>query len=127
MGAKEFFERVVKAGYYEAMKSIKRDFQGVPMVIAWQAVLPTEFDQAPHLREKLGDAFYADWFGETQRVLRGYVNDEWYFIDANAYMFAHPDVNTGTHEGDAGQDVLARYMADRLTPVVKHLRNLHCS
>jgi hypothetical protein len=77
--------------------------------------------------EKLGNAFYSSWFSDARRSLQGYINDDWYFIDANAYMLSHPDVNTGTHLGDAGQDVLSRYLAEQLTPIIKKRRGLHCS
>jgi hypothetical protein len=76
MGDKAFFEKVVKDEYYRARTSIKRDFEGVPMVIAWQAVLPKEFDQPPHLREKLRDDFYPRWFADVQQSLQHYLNDD---------------------------------------------------
>lgn len=122
MGEKAFFETVVKPDYLHAMQSLKRDFDGIPIAIAWQAVRAEEWLELG-LTDKLGEAFYREWFAEVREKLAHYQNDEWYFLDANAHMQAHPQANTGTHLGNAGQETLSRFLAGQLAAPIRHLKN----
>jgi len=101
----EIFERVTHPLYIEALKSIKRDFEGIPMAVVFQASTSWEGENA---------RLYDGWFSRIVPDLKGYKNDDWIFLDGHSFMRQHPDINTGMHLGNAGQDVLSRRIAEEL-------------
>ena len=72
-GKDRLFE-VALPNYVHALQSIKRDFEGIPMVVMFQAI---DWRQAyPYLDDE-----YADFTDRVELQLKNHVNDRWYFID----------------------------------------------
>ena len=99
------FRRVTHPFYVHALRSIKRDFEGIPIAVVYQAEKAWEGDN-----KKL----YDGWFEQIAESLRGYMNDDWIFLNGHAYMQQYPEANTGAHLGNAGQDILAARLAQEL-------------
>ncbi len=121
LSAEEFRRLVVVANHMNALRSIKRDFQGIPIALVWQAVLPEELSRSWFAREGTSD-FYERNFAELKKGLASYVNDDWLFLDAHQYLKGRSE-NTGTHLGNVGQDVVARFIADGIAPWIGRNRN----
>lgn len=124
MNSADFLERVVSANHIGALKSIKRDFGGIPIALVWQSVMRWEID-ASRFATEVGSDFYEDLFRRARRSLGGYMNDDWLFIDAHGHMKGFPEEDTGTHLGNAGQDRVARLVAAEIGPWVARDRG-HC-
>jgi hypothetical protein len=120
LSAEEFRQRVVIANHMNALRSIKRDFQGIPVALVWQAVLPDELSRSWFARGT--PDFYERNFAELKKGLAGYVNDEWLFLDAHQHLKGRLE-NTGTHLGNAGQDLVARLIAESITPWIARNQN----
>jgi hypothetical protein len=120
LSAEEFRQRVVIANHMNALRSIKRDFQGIPVALVWQAVLPDELSRSWFARGT--PDFYERNFAELKKGLAGYVNDEWLFLDAHQHLKGRLE-NTGTHLGNAGQDLVARLIAESITPWIASNQN----
>ena len=107
--------QIIIKQYVDALKSIKRDFQGIPMLIVFQ---PTW--------TYYGD-FYPVFRAETIRELSGYVNDDWYFYDLQAvvqkgWLFDKIFVpHDDCHASDAGHVIISDFMEPELTKVVRML------
>lgn len=101
--------------FVDALKSIKRDFQGIPMLIIYQ---PTW--------TYYGD-FYPIFRAEATRELKGYVNDDWYFFDLQAivekqWLFSKIFVpNDDCHASDAGHVMISDILEPDLTKLVRTL------
>jgi len=117
----EFLERVVSDNHIGALKSIKRDFAGLPMVLVWQSVMRWETDKS-RFASTVGADFYEGLYERARRELVGYHNDDWIFVDAHRHMKAFPVEDTGTHLGDAGQDRVARLVATAIAPRIAAMR-----
>ncbi len=111
---------VVVANHINALKSIKRDFQGIPVAVVWQAVLPDELSRSWFART--APDFYERNFADLKKGLAGYVNDDWLFLDAHQHLKGRPE-NTGTHLGSAGQDLVARFIAEGIASWTARNRN----
>lgn len=122
----QYFESVIKPDYAHALKTMKRDFSGIPIAVAWQAVTDQEWQDSA-IGPLLGEHFYTRWFESLPQELGGYMNKNWYFYDVDSYMKQFPDDNTGTHLGNAGQERVSRYLADKLAPDIIKLRKLSCT
>jgi hypothetical protein len=120
LSAEEFRRLVVIGNHMNALRSIKRDFQGIPIALVWQAVLPDELSRSWFARGT--PDFYERNFAELKTGLAGYANDDWLFLDAHQYLKDRPE-NTGTHLGNAGQDLVARLIAEGITPWLARKRS----
>ena len=140
----QVIDSLVKPMYVHALKSMKRDFAGIPMVVAFQpyvvtAELPVFKDFLAAENTAVG-AFSKTWrldFGEgierflavysyvrqhVRASLGGYVNDEWLFLDVHdiyssqlADRFPRHD---GIHLGDDAQAAIAEVIAEKVFPMV---------
>ena len=94
--------------YIHALKSIKRDFEGVPIMVAWQAVAPDELVRF----ESFGDDFYNQMFQKVRFALQGYINQKSYFVNVHRRFEKDPRPYIRTHLSDEGHvvvgDVIAR-------------------
>ncbi len=63
--------------YVHALKSIKRDFQGIRMLVMFQAV---DWRQA----FPFADLEYGQFTGAAEKRLTGYLNDKWYFLNMHS-------------------------------------------
>jgi len=120
MSQAEFLERVVVGGHIQALKSIKRDFDGIPIALAWQAVHRDELAGSSFAQVR--SDFYEHNFATITAALSGYINDGWIFLDAHRYMQQFPKENTGTHLGNAGQDLVGQFIATGITPALEKTR-----
>lgn len=94
--------------YVGAMQSIKRDFMGIPILIAWEASDMRKFDP------EMGADFFNRMFEEIQRRLSRYMNDDWYFINVNAMFERDPDPSVGAHIGNKGHEIVSKLLADHV-------------
>lgn len=118
-----FFENTVKPAYRHALMSITRDFPGVPLVVAWQAVKDEELETAGFTSHFGSPKFYDDWFDQLSSELQGRAH----FINSNKFMRGHSNVNTGTHLGNEGQKVLSQHLAENLIPLIKTYGKVSCA
>lgn len=143
----DVFEQVTKPLYVHALRSIKRDFLGIPMVIVFQPYTLTP--NAPLYREwksianpaaraqverwrldvgqsaeKLREVYEGLKMFATPR-LRGYMNDDWTIIDMDRYyrekLAARFPPGDGVHLGDEQQRLVAEELGRRIFPLVCRL------
>ena len=93
--------------YIHALKSIKRDFEGVPIMVAWQAVAPHQLVRF----ESYGDDFYNQMFEKARFALEGYSNQEWYFVNVHRRFERDPRPYIGTHLSDEGHVLVGDFIA----------------
>jgi lysophospholipase L1-like esterase len=111
----EFYNDHIIPYTADAFKSIKRDFCGLPMVLVRQIWFPPGhsselLDSAYKL--SLGDDVlsYQLWWDRLQEDLPGYLNDEWYFFDAQREIWqqvldtASVDLENTFDRAQASQD-----------------------
>ncbi len=106
--------------YIHALKSIKRDFRGIPIVTAIQ---PVDFDNNPFyqpLQEK-----YEQLSQRLSDELSDYYNDDWFFIDIqndwkSKDLFTSPPqyLKDVCHLNDAGHVVVTELLAPELGRIV---------
>jgi lysophospholipase L1-like esterase len=110
------YEKVIEPLYVHALKSIKRDFEGVPMAVVFQ---PVRFHPA---HAAIWDKWMADYVKMRRDVplqLRDYVNKSWSFFDMHA-AFQEKGYDTQTYLMDdvhlmpEGGRVAGEMMADWL-------------
>ncbi|MBP89484.1 MAG: hypothetical protein CMJ64_22705 [Planctomycetaceae bacterium] len=107
---RRMLDEEVSEFYAHALKSIKRDFEGIPIMLAWQAMAPEELASY----ESLGDDFYNQMFENAKRELSDFVNEQWYFVNVHQRFAADPKPYIATHLSDQGHDVVARLLADEI-------------
>jgi hypothetical protein len=103
-----FYTRVVPF-YVHALKSIKRDYEGISVMVAWQALAPDEIAPGTAV---LGVDFYNRMFEEAKEQLAGYINTRWYFLNVHQ-RFEHESRPTGIrgHLSDEGHVLVADLIA----------------
>jgi len=114
------FQVLASAGrmYVQAFKSIKRDFSGIPIAIAFQ---PAAINSS---------AFWASYnslYNQAVRDLQGYINTQWLFLDLNK-SFRDKDLlqppylivknGYGVHLLNEGHRVVAQELCEGLLPFV---------
>lgn len=128
--------------YVHALKSIKRDFQGVPVALAFQpyGLTPASKTFQNYLTDKnpgvveynkrfrIDVALGIDWFLEAytgvfaaaRNRLEGYLNDDWLFVDSHSFfrtnLLGNVDAGDGVHFSGPIQEQIARHLADELFP-----------
>ena len=115
---KDTFEKIAKPRYVHALKSIKRDFGGIPIVLTWQAVGRGEVAASV---DSLGPDFYNQMFEESRQALEPYYNDQWYFLNLHQMVEDRSDGSFETHLDDRAQKVVATIISEFLTPIVSEL------
>jgi hypothetical protein len=133
----KMYRELALASFVESVKSVKRDFQGVPIVVAWQALgsiaTGPEAD-APRVRNSLLydnwfdiDNVYERFYGEQQEALQGYMNDDWWFIYTDERINERRAAGTvelkessiAVHLDDLGHKLVADILHDELLDVVE--------
>lgn len=103
--------------YVHALQSIKRDFQGIPIVVAFQPYRDL-WDEFMQCHQYL--------VAEAPRRLKGYLNDQWHFRDVHAYFQQHGLANeehmTDVHLLNKGHEAAADYLAHELLPILAEIR-----
>ena len=109
-----FFEKTVSPMYLDALRSIKRDFMGVPIMIAWQAY-PSSTDN----EKDLGSGYYDKMFEDTRRGLTGYINDDWYFINVHKIFEDDPKDYIDVHLRNEGHKIVADILAEQIIKIIR--------
>jgi hypothetical protein len=105
------------------LQSIKRDFLGIPMIVAWQALNPSEFPDLIGMRADDYEQFYEAVVEQT----RGYLNDDWLFINVNAEFARKARPSIGTHLGNEGSVAVANFIADNMIGMVRKVSEARVS
>jgi hypothetical protein len=100
--------------YVHALKSIKRDFDGIPIAVAFQPYTMPSADFARKL-QSVTDS--------VRREVDGYINDKWYFVDVQDEFRKRgvPSAEafvTSVHLSNRGQQAATDVLADALLPVI---------
>jgi hypothetical protein len=113
----KFIDELVTPNYIHAMQSIRRDFDGVPILIIWQASHDSEFKfqlswvgklgYVPKLREDFYDRMY-------QQVASRLSGPGWHVANFHAYNRKMPSPEITVHPTDKGQKLLAQYVLQKL-------------
>lgn len=82
---KDFFERMVVPLYIGSLKSIRRDFPGLPIMLAWQSIEkhPDEFTEFGNSLNVLGPQFYNQMFERTKLETSDYGQGDWLYINTH--------------------------------------------
>ena len=124
-----YLENITKPLFIHAFKSIKRDFQGIPIMIAWQAYMfPMDKALDPAIDVTLPVQLYFKLYENLRRTaekeLRGYLNDDWYFFDTHEYYHKHLadkfDPGDGVHLTDEKAEVISEVLAQEIFPALCH-------
>jgi hypothetical protein len=97
-----------------SLKSIKRDFEGVPILLAWQAV-GTDFDM---LQGNFPPAYYDAMYERTRREVGGYLNDRWYFLNVHQAGKGPPALGLSTHLSDKAQSLVGTLLAAEVANIM---------
>ncbi len=107
---KDIMKTLVQPLYINALKSIKRDFEGIPMIVAFQ---PIDWRQAAPFM----DPEYDDLITATISQLTNYKNSDWLFLNVDEYwerenLFAltSEGLGYGVHLPNNGQLALTNYL-----------------
>jgi len=119
-GKREMFDRYAIPFFIHALKSIKRDFPGIPIVLAWQAVelAPDEFAPFGNPREVLGNDFYNGMYERAKQELNGYMNQEWFFINVHQSL-TQDSRHIGFDLTEEGQVIVADAIAPMLGAAIE--------
>lgn len=102
--------------YLHALQSIKRDFQGIPIMVAFQ---PT-----PDLWPEFMDC-HRYLLQEVPGRLQGYVNSKWHFRDVNKHFRDRGLINsehmTNVHLLNKGHRAAADFLAAELAPILDEI------
>jgi lysophospholipase L1-like esterase len=113
----EVIDEVAVPQLVNSLASIKRDFGGVPVLVAWQAI-DREFEI---FKDDLDPGFYGRMYDRVRSELAGYVNPAWYFFNVHDLGRVNPEAGFGTHLDDAAHAVTGRALADEIAPLVPGL------
>ena len=110
-GKDRLFE-VALPNYVHALQSIKRDFEGIPMIVMFQAI---DWRQAyPYLDDE-----YADFTNRAERQLKNYLNDRWCFIDYHQHWkenkwFDKAELFFGLHLTNELHELVAKHTVSQV-------------
>jgi hypothetical protein len=107
--------------YIKAFQSIKRDFLGIPIMIAFQ---PIDFRQLPET-QWLGDE-YAKMIERTIAETRTYLNDKWYYVNLREHwneknLWRQGKLGNGLHLPTIFHKVVSDELANALEPIIIEL------
>ncbi|HQO35666.1 MAG TPA: hypothetical protein PLG59_13455 [bacterium] len=115
LSAQHFLDEVGIPFYIHSIRSIKRDFSGIPILLAWQAQNPSELDHLKGIYSDLEEDYYNRMYEKVCSGLDGYMNATWSFINIHKIFENDPKPYIGTHLGNEGHKVVAEIIADKLS------------
>lgn len=107
--------------YAHAFQSIKRDFLGIPILIAFQ---PIDFRMLPE-SQWLGDEYW-NMIDKTIAETREYINDEWHYVNLRRFwneqnLWSRGKLGNGLHLPTIFQKIVSDQLADKLEPLILRL------
>jgi hypothetical protein len=123
--ARASFEEVSYPSILNSMKAIKRDFCGIPIVFALQAIHDKE---EVFYESQLHKGVYQELYTRLSKDLSHYYNRAWYFINVHELANAlykekyDPELrydSIAVHLDDVGQEIVATILADKLQPIIE--------
>lgn len=119
---KEIMFDIAMEGHIHAIKSIKRDFSGVPILMAFQPIDMRQY--VPYIYDD-----YQKYISTMRERLTGYYNDDWYFLNLHEYWDREKLWKTGVlyygvHMMDKHQKIVAELIADKLAPELLKFRKV---
>ncbi len=100
--------------FVDSLKSIKRDFEGIPIMVAWQAIKTEPIRKHRNVVGTLRPGFYNDVYEKAKSRLQGYINDKWIFVNVHKILENDPSPDINTHLSNRGHTVVARLLADAI-------------
>jgi len=139
---KGFYYDHVVSNIVNSFKAMKREFCGLPIVIVRGITGPpdqtnTELEKRYHLTGKLNGRFLDEWWRLAKAQLTGYINGQWYFLDAEQDIWSRYDPKiqklswldgtkipiTGTtfnsHLDNLGQRLFAQWLVPKLELIIR--------
>jgi len=131
--SKQIFYNISRPVFIDSFKSIKRDFCGLPIMIAWQAIHYGERLIYNNLtgnkitsEHRVGDGndVYQEFYKFIKPRLAGYYNSDWFFLDADRILnsddYGDLVVNNkvSIHLHDEAHEALGSLLAERLRPAL---------
>jgi hypothetical protein len=116
----EMFDKYTIPFFVNTLRSIKRDFLGIPVVVAWQAVEnePDEFLPFGDPRSALGVDFYERIYRTAKYQLQNYLNNDWAFVDVHGAVAS--DVRQiGFDPSPEAQSIIAQVIARETTSFLR--------
>src|SRR5262249_23947542 len=118
------YQRVTLKSFVDSVKAVKRDFLGIPIIVAWQPIRNHGFYERRFDMTNVYDRCYED----SKRRLDGYVNNSWTFYpmakvvktrieDGTAEYLANPN-SISIHLDDTGHRLVAEILHDEMLPVM---------
>lgn len=101
--------------YVNALKAIKRDFLGIPVLVVYQPTLA------------YADTYYRVFRAAATKDLKGYINDDWYFFDLQAAIEERNLMtkvlvpNDDCHASDEGHVIISDILEPYLVRLVRTL------
>lgn len=107
--------------YIHALASIKRDFDGIPIILVSQPIMPPD-----HPENRVYRQFIREVFAEIQRMP---ADQGWYLLDLSKEILEDPKINANlrkyfadpVHLSSAGQRYVAERLAREVAPIVSSL------
>jgi lysophospholipase L1-like esterase len=127
--AAERVEKIAVPRFVHSLKSIKRDFLGIPVFVVFQPFMSTTANPGSVAEGPIKPdeyrLYYASFISDARQALDGYLNTAWFFFDAHDYyareMSKRYSPGDGVHLSDAKQMELGAAIGQRLFPVVCRL------
>jgi len=132
----EIYKKVPLESFVRSVKGIKRDFEGIPIVVAWQAIgVSTQHTpDGPRVENSLLydnwfdiDDVYTRFFEDEKKQLQGYINNDWWFLEVDERIEERVakgiapklhGASIGAHLDDLGHQVVADVLFDEIKPIV---------
>ncbi|HEY5999030.1 MAG TPA: hypothetical protein VI078_06960 [bacterium] len=115
--AKQVLDKTAIPLLVHSLRSIKRDFEGVPIMMVWQPIR----EEGPALIDHLGPNFYEEMFERTKRELDGFMNGRWYFYDLHSTSRLSTRGSFRFHLDDEAHQITGKLLADQVANIMPAL------
>ena len=111
LNTKEIYNDVVLKNTINSLKSIKRDFEGIPIMFVLQI---SDEENANLYANDLGPDYYNNFFDTIQSNLTNYINKDWIFLNAHKKFENRKESYFGIHLANEGHEILAELLKNEL-------------
>jgi len=108
-------DKIAIPAYADALKSIKRDFQGIPILYALQAMSQSE---ASWYDVHLGENYYNNFYNSVVSRVDNYVNSDWYFVNVHQKLSHRTEKYISLHLGNEGHTLVAEILAKKIEKIM---------